>query len=191
MKALDVLRFPPAGPGSLLSRVGQYFVQNKLPVINKTIAYSEFFHQQVIVGLTSASFFTGAVDSSGAGQNTNLATFIRPQYEHMLITQVKVYCGAATAVEASDWELGVPDNDVKNGQWSLTTNNNKVIQNMPFTSTLDYAATGDSDAGYILPVPPVIWAGQNDIEITCTWPVILATTSNQNMRIVLCGYAAI
>jgi hypothetical protein len=189
MKALDVLRFPPSGPGSLLARVGQYFLQNGLVVKNKTIAYSEFYHQAA-VAVTNITFFQGTPDSVGAGQNTNLDTFIRPQYEHMLITQVKFYAGAAATLEATDWESGLSSAELKNGQFSITTNNNTVVKNMPLTTQMDYAAAGDGDSGYMLPVPPVIWAGQNDIAVECVFPVAPAT-SNQNLRVVLCGYAAI
>jgi len=190
MKAIDVLRFPPSGPGSLLARVGQYFLNNGLVVKNKTIAYSEFYHQQFVT-VANLEFFQGTPDSVGAGQTTNLNTFVRPQYEHMLITQIKMYYAATgSTLEASDWESGFTTAEFKNGQFSVTTNNNTVIKNIPLTSILDYAAAGDSDAGFVLPVPPVIWAGQNDISVDLTFPVAPAA-SNAAMRVVLCGYAAI
>lgn len=151
----------------------------------KTLADVSFYHGKAVVGLASVTFFNG----STSGEYTNLPQFIRPQDEHTWITHVKLFEGAAAAVNATDWADGVSGTaDVENGYFTIEVNGVVRLKQIPnFDSVV---AADETDSGLIELLKPIFWGAQEDIKITETFAVAPAT-ANQNMMFELKGLGLI
>jgi len=145
----------------------------------KSIAELILYHQQTIATLTTANFFAGTPTAA----SSNMAQFIRPEAEHFIILGMKVLTGNNASLVASDWAAGAGTAIVKNGVFSVTTNGVTVVDGIPGTAA-DPTVT-DHDKGMVWLSEPIVWAGQNKLNVRYTGQT--AGASADNLRIELWG----
>ncbi len=146
---------------------------------NKSLGGIVAYHQQSIAGLDTQTFFEGIP----VADTTNLDTFVRPQGEHFVITQMKVLTGVNDPLNNTAWVPGVAAAEIINGNFTLTNNGVNTLPRIPF-SVFTQAPENPFSGFYDLPFLS-IWAGQETIVIRETQPTV--GIANQNVRFELHG----
>ncbi len=168
----------PRGFFTLLNNLLVFYkLKNEL---NKIWADYVAVHSKV-TATKAVTFFKDITDS-------NQISVDRPQGEHFFITAIKFLEGANAAVNATNWTEGLSTADMKNGTFSITTNNVKVLEDMPLTRSVE--ADEDPASGFISLKIPISWAGQQILSADLAFDVAPAT-ANQNGRVELYGFSLI
>jgi hypothetical protein len=183
-------RAKAGAPGTLVSLMTNFFKANYgLSDLPKTAADFILYDQLAVVGLTSASFFTGAYTTN---RSNFPGSFVLPQGEHAIITGIKFMFGANATVSSTNWEPGVSDALVKQGLVSISINGQVVTTQLPLTAfdnnALSATAQGSTDEnrGYFFFYEPLVLLGQQQIALNITWGTAPAT-ANANLRCELHG----
>lgn len=192
--ALMLMRLERAKEGQegiLVRGLKNFFKANfGATTLPKVAADAILYDQLRTVGATNLSFFNGAFTP----QRSNFpgGSFQLPQSEHMLILGLKIYDGAAATVEQTNWQPGVSDALVKNGNIDVLVNGQKVITAVPMTA-FDTNATSattagrtDENRGFYYLTEPIALLGQTTLNINLA--LLTATaTANYNLRVELHG----
>jgi len=183
-------RAKAGAPGTLVSLMTNFFKANYgLSDLPKTAADFILYDQLAVVGLTSASFFTGAYATT---RSNFPGSFVLPQGEHAIITGIKFLFGANATVASTNWEPGVGDALTKQGLVSISINGQVVTTQLPLTAfdsnALSATAAGatDENRGYFFFYEPLVLLGQQQIALNITWNAA-PTTANANLRCELHG----
>jgi len=145
----------------------------------KSIAELILYHQQTIATLLTVNFFVGTPTAA----SSNMAQFIRPEAEHFIILGMKILTGNNASLVASDWVSGAGTAVVKNGVFSITTNGVTVADGIPGTAA--DATSTENDKGIIWLSEPIVWAGQNKLNVRYTGQA--AGAAADNLRVELWG----
>ena len=135
---------------------------------SKTIASQILYHQKIIEGLNSVSFFTG----TSTDQDTNInGGFVRPESEHFLIYAIRVSLAERGVIPNtadtvySPGVLGSVVTDafiVEKANLSITVNSLRVLKNLPLTE-FDGEETDDTIGMFLLD-EPILWQGQTELK---------------------------
>lgn len=172
-----------AHPGIYRDLIVKYLVAAGYPITaSKSISEKSVIHQQAVVSKTLQAYFTtGATTTNSNSLNSNFAF---PTGEHFLLTHIKALEGANATVDATAWVEGIATADVINGYWTLSTNGQVQMRNMPltvFTEADEFPGSGV----FRLPIPIII-GGNETYELDAQWRTAPAT-ANQNLRFELFG----
>lgn len=144
-------------------------------VTSKTLAVNVFAYNAVAVGNTTVNFMAAP-------------TILSPQQnaadEHMMITEIDFYDGAAATLNATPWALGITDALGKQGYLSVSNSGTIELKNLPLTQFIP--ATNDSDSGKFQLNKPIMWVAQTDLIAQITYPTAPAT-ANYNVRMEIVG----
>lgn len=146
---------------------------------NKSLGGIVAFHQQTVATLTTQTYFSG----TPVAGTTNLNTFTRPQGEHFIITQIRVFTGVSATLNNTVWVPGVAAAEVINSQFTFNNNGVNVLPIIPMT-VFTQAAENPFSGFYDIPFL-IIWGGQENIEIRET--LLTAGIADQNVRFELHG----
>jgi len=134
----------------------------------KIVSDVAFFHGKKLGAGLTTTFFKGDVGS----EYTNLQTFIRPQDETSIITSIRLFTAATVLV---------------NGTFTITSNNNTVLKDYPMIESVSSAEQFGS--GIIILEKPIIWAAQQNFNLTVTLPN--AAAANTSLMVELRGIGLI
>jgi len=184
-------------PNSILNRLKRpaqmeedflkYLIAAGATITNsKTIASVSYYHQIALGGLTSADYFTGELITG----NTNLAAFVRPQTEHVIIYAIKAWQGDNDVeVFESQWIAGVADATLQNSTFTITNNSEVELKNYPMVDFHTDLTT--KDQGTIFLDEPIIWLGQNELKLSLKAPPTLTFDVAVPIRFELIGLGLI
>jgi len=183
-------RAKAGAPGTLVSLMTNFFKANYgLSDLPKTAADFILYDQLSVVGLTSASFFTGAYTTT---RSNFPGSFVLPQGEHAIITGIKFMFGANATVSSTDWQPGVGDALTKQGLVSISINGQVVTTQLPLTAfdnnvlSATVQGSADENRGYFFFYEPLVLLGQQQIALNITWNAA-PSTANANLRCELHG----
>jgi len=177
--------------GSLASLMQNFFAANYgLTQLPKICADFIIFDQLAAAGATNLSFFNDQY--TAARSNFPGGSFVAPNSEHMLILGVKMLSAANASVPASDWQPGVEDAALKNGQLDIQVNGVKQITSLPLTAfdpnEISATTSGRTDGGrgmfYLY--EPIVLLGQQQLVANAKFPTG-SGTANINLRMELHG----
>jgi len=130
--------------------------------INKVISTGFAWHQKDVIGLTSFKLFQGTV---AEGETNQPQGFVRPDNGHFIMFGMQVYQGndAAYNVGTTDWVPGVTDLGLKSGYWSIYSNGQLQIKDVPGAA---FAQVAEQKESGVLPfAEPIIWQGDTKISV--------------------------
>lgn len=150
----------------------------------KIVSDVAFFHSKKLGTDLVATYFKGDVGA----EYTNLQTFIRPQDETSIITSIRFFTAATVAaVNAEPYTAGLSAASLVNGTFSISSNNNTVLKDYPMIESQSSAE--QFAAGIIILEKPIIWASQQNFNVTVTLPV--AAAANTSLMVELRGIGLI
>jgi hypothetical protein len=137
---------------------------------SKTWAKFSAPFQQIVVGFLNMNMLPNA--------------FQYPDSEHFIITAIRIYQGTNATLNQTAWTPGVAAGDAQNGNFNITNSGTIVMKDMPFT--MFSQGTNNADGGYLVLSKPIVWLAQTQLQMACTWPVILSTAT-LNLRVEFIG----
>lgn len=168
-------------PGGFKAAYLKYLADNAAKVdVAKSIGELSIYDQQVVGGVTRASFFQGQFTT----QRSNLQnSFTRPEGEHMIILGIRLLDGTNAAIQETDWTTGLGLAANKNATFTLQSNGVTYLRNFPAADATD--ETTDDSRGTIWLTEPILWQGQTALAIDFQFPV--APAANVNLRVEVIG----
>lgn len=178
---LDFLTYM-RNPGGFEAMLNRVLTSARLQVPdNKIWSFYVAQHSKTVASLTNVTFFNDTTDS-------NQQDVARPQGEHFIITAIKALEGNNATVNATAWVEGLTGSaDIANGQIDVVINGTTVIKDLPLTQFVE--ADEDAEAGVLKLKWPIIWPGQQILNINATFDT--APAASDNVRFELIGFGLV